>query len=155
MHVSKLWSLVTAGALDLLALVGCSEGVRITFHPTDTSFSPRPRASQPKVYLDRDQVPRVALRSVGIIEVSGRDAAAKAARKGQALGCWALVEHSVLDSIERRPQAKVPSSGLSETNALVAHGGVHPVTSVRPSVVRQFDCVMAETNQQPDRPIIM
>jgi hypothetical protein len=99
----------------LLLTAGCARGVRTSFHPTDPSFTPR-ATSRPRVYLHAADVPREALRSVGIIEVTVPDrswhqrAVDAAAVKGQAIGCVMLVEHDAFAALGRR--------------ATLAHGAV-------------------------------
>lgn len=153
------------GVLGSLVLAGCSASVRVAFRATDASFRPSARASKPNVYLQRDEVPQVALRSVGIIEVTaaaseGAEVTIKAAAKGKELGCWALVDHSVFEGMRGSPmQRGRQSSGFDGTNALLAHaglahGGAKMSKPVRP-LVTQFDCVLKEESQLRATPIVM
>jgi hypothetical protein len=155
---------VFTGALGALALAGCSASVRVAFHPTDISFTPTPRDSEPNVYLARNEVPQVTLRSVGIIEITAplSEASKAAAAKGKELGCWALIEHSVFDRMQSGSQMprETRSSRPAEANVLVAHGGIDhvrgdPTRRAKHSLVTQFDCVMNEDKQTPAAPIVM
>lgn len=130
----------------LLGFMGCAHSGHIAFQSTDSSFRPRPRSSAPDVYRRRDSVPQVALRSVGIIEVSGSEASARAAAKGQELGCWALIEHSIFDGNEQPvPTEPRSSAGSPENSRLFGHGTMHAVSSVKTPLALQFDCVLLAT----------
>jgi len=154
------------GILGSLVLAGCSASVRVAFRTTDASFRPSPRASEPKVYLQRDEVPQVALRSVGIIEVTAAasesaEVTIKASAKGKELGCWALVDHSLFDEMQRGSQTRggTQSSGFSGTNALLAHGGMDhgrvQVSKPANPLVTLFDCVMKVEDKPRATPIVI
>lgn len=144
---------ISALAIKLMALpsfMACAHSGHITFQSTDSSFHPRSRASAPDVYRRRDSVPHVALRSVGIIEVSGSEASARAAAKGQELGCWALIEHSIYDDVEPPVPGEHRSSVDSpENDRLFGHGTMHAVSTVKAPSALRFDCVMLETPTSP------
>lgn len=134
------------------ALVACSgSSVRAVFHPSDPSFRATP-GTLPRAYLENelDAVPRVPMRSVGLIEVtvpasSGMHRVVEAAaEKGRELGCWILVERSAFATLQS-------SAALSfGARAYLAHGGGGGHGPVPPtgaqasdgSITAEFDCVM-------------
>lgn len=87
--------------------IGCGVSTRSVFHPTDRSFRPAP-GSKPAVYLSIDDVPKLGMRSVGLIEVtvpesSGiKGAIDVASKKGSELGCWILIEESIFATVQMR-----------------------------------------------------
>ena len=128
------------------SLIGCAGGARASFHPRDPTFHPGPGPA-PRVYLHGDVagVPKVGLRSVGIIEVTvleSKDiqrAINAAVDKGRELGCWILIEHSAF--------AETQSNAMNDRNTrfLLAHGPGLSVHTRSPSRSRtvSFDCVIA------------
>lgn len=131
-------------------VIGCAAGGHVEFRQTNASFKPSPRSSEPIVYRVGDVVPNVKLQSVGMIEVRGGDVDARAAAEGKQLGCWALIEHSLFDHLQRQPR----TSSSSEAIALFAHGGAPHVSSVRPPLSTQFDCVTTDESA-PAKPLVM
>ena len=120
-------------AMAALSLASCHGGARATFHLSDPRFRPTPGAT-PRVYLPADLagVPRVPMRSVGLIEVTvpergGIAAAAEAAAaKGRELGCWIVVEHGAFARLPAR------ASLAHGARVLLAHGTVGHVHHVAP-----------------------
>lgn len=116
--------------LLLPGLFGCA-GMNSSFHQTDPSFQPTPVSAggdSPAVYLNEKDVPKVAIRSVGIITIvawpgiSTEELRQKAAAKGKELGCWAVVEHSAFVMLH------LHTSALDKPGAtviLVHDGGGH------------------------------
>lgn len=90
-----------------VAMMGCSGSIRATFQSTDPTFRPSP-GPPPRIYLESNlhEVPETGFRSVGLIEVTVPESSGiqrmldVAAKKGQELGCWILIEHSAFTSIE-------------------------------------------------------
>lgn len=129
------------------AIVGCSGGIRVVFHPTDRTFIGRP-GPRPRVYLpmNLDELPKTGMRSVGLIEVtvpesSGIERAIDAAtEKGRELGCWILIEHSAFATVQTR--ASLDHGAV----IILAHGpGPHVGPSASPPVGKrtaQFHCVV-------------
>lgn len=139
-------ALVALAVLSGAGVMGCSGGVRSVFHPSDPAFRPTP-GPMPRVYLEIDlaDVPKVGMRSVGLIEVrvpksSGIERAIDvAAEKGRELGCWILIEHSTFARVE--PRASLDHGAI----VTLAHGGVGHVgrsPSPRASVTAEFDCIV-------------
>ncbi len=139
---------------------GCAGSVRATFHPIDETFRPSPGPA-PRVYVEGNiaDVPKVGLRSVGLIEVtvpqsSGIDRAiAVAIDKGRELGCWILIEHSAF--------ATVSSSAELDHGArmILAHGAGPTPQGGGPKrkLVTEFDCVIQTAvapiiAEAPERP---
>ena len=142
--------------LLLTGLFGCT-GMNSSFHQTDPSFQPTPVSAggdSPAVYLNEKEVPRVAIRSVGIITVvawpgiSNEELRQKAAAKGKELGCWAVVEHSAFLMLRLDTSAWM---GESEATVILVHegggggggGGGHGGGSGSRSD-RRFDCVVRD-----------
>ncbi len=130
-----------------VVVAACSSGIRSSFLATDPSFTPSPGAT-PMVYLDPSEVPRIPLRSVGIIEVtvpgsSGVSGAVEAAAaKGREIGCAMLVEHSVFDEVVSRARG-----GGHGATFVFAHGGGpepahHESSSDDGTLTAEFDCVV-------------
>ena len=115
------------GALLLLmGPLGCAE-LSTSFHQTDHAFRPTPaRGGSPAVYMDPRDVPRVHMRSVGVITilapagVGSRALVRAAAAKGEELGCWAVVEHSVYLLVQGRDSSW---DGEPMVMLLPVHGG--------------------------------
>ena len=116
--------------LLLTGLFGCT-GMNSSFHQTDPSFQPAPvfaGGGSPAVYLNEKEVPRVPIRSVGIITVaawpgiSAEELRQKAAAKGKELGCWAVIEHSAFLMLQVHPSAWM---GESEAKVILVHDGGH------------------------------
>ena len=136
----------------IVAFVSCSgSSIRAAFHPTDPSFRGTPGPA-PRAYLENeiDAVPKVSMRSVGLIEVtvpasSGiRRTVEAAVEKGRELGCWILVEHSAFATLQS-------SSSLAfGARIYLAHGGGGhgPSTSgdgasaSDGTLTAEFDCVV-------------
>lgn len=161
-NASALTAIVEAGRMCgvmtrffiFAALLACAgSSVRAVFHPSDPSFRATPGAL-PRAYLENelDAVPRVPMRSVGLIEVtvpasSGmRRVVEAAAEKGRQLGCWILVEHSAFATLQS--SAALPFGA----RAYLAHGGGGggghgPVAASGAqasdgAITGEFDCVM-------------
>lgn len=134
------------------ALLACSgASVQTAFHPSDPSFRGAPGPA-PRAYLENelDGVPKVRMRSVGLIEVtvpasSGIHRAVEAAVvKGRELGCWILVEHSAFATLQSG--ASLPFGA----RIYLAHGGgghspSAPAAGAQASdgtVTAEFDCVL-------------
>jgi hypothetical protein len=134
-----------AAVISLASLASCGSSARPVFHASDPSFRPAPGA-RPPVYLPLDlaDVPRVQMRSVGIIEVTvpargGLEAAAElAAAKGRELGCWIVVEHGAFARLQAR------ASLAFGARVLLAHGGGSHLPHAAPPArqTAQFDCVL-------------
>ncbi len=131
--------------------VACSAGIKSSFKPTDTSFVAAPGTSPP-VYLYPADVPKLAWRSVGIIEVtipgssSLTDTIKAAAAKGKQVGCAALIEHSVFAHMKTESWYGGPDGARLR----LVHGGgassspqAAPSKSAsRPAETTRFDCVL-------------
>lgn len=96
-----------------------------------------------------DEVPKSGIRSVGLIEVtvpesSGMQRALDvAAKKGQELGCWILVEHSAFATIESGAATRFGAA------VILAHGGGHNAGASSHSgessggtLSAEFDCIL-------------
>lgn len=142
-----------------ITTAGCS-GVQISFRRTDPSFvaSPLEGAVTPRVYFFAEDVPKVPLRSVGIVEVSvpgGHRDEMKAftdgaVAKGKELGCWALVRHTVYERIQKQARAwserhygvrLVHGSGSSGGGGGSSYGHAEPHGEL-PRRTESFDCVV-------------
>jgi hypothetical protein len=116
------------------------------FRATDPTFTPRPGPT-PRVFVERADVPDVALRSVGIIEVKARSregAIERAAAKGAELGCWALIEHHVFVYMN---QARL----VFGARVYLAHGTAPHVESIKPLTVLELHCVVRDESQRVPR----
>lgn len=122
-----------------MLLGGCANAGSVTFHPTTASFEPSPRASVPPVYRRGDVLPKVRFHSVGIIEVRAGDVVARAATKGQELGCWAVIEHALFEQTRGIPSASDRLTRFEHT--LFAHGGLAHGPTAPPPLSTRFDCV--------------
>jgi len=143
-------------AMVTITVGGCS-GVRTSFHPTDPSFVASPlQGASPRVYFFAEDVPKVSMRSVGIVEVSVPEGqreeirlAEAAAAEGKELGCWALVRHSVFLTIQGQPNAWLSwrsgvllvhgSGGMGGGSSYSGHFEPQPERSRR---TESFDCVL-------------
>lgn len=146
----------TRSFLPLLLLFGCT-GTNSSFHQTDPSFRPAPVSAggdSPVVYLNEKDVPKIAIRSVGVVTVaawpgiSTEELRQKAAAKGRELGCWAVIEHSAFLMLRLHPSAWTSES---EATLILVHdghdggggGGGDGGRSGSPSDWR-FDCVVRD-----------
>lgn len=141
-----------------MATAGCS-GIQTSFQPTDPSFVARPRQdASPRVYFFAEDVPKVPVHSVGIVEVSipggHRDETRAlmdgAAAQGKELGCWALIRHSVYLQMQKHSSAW---SGR-RSGVMLVHGsrggggggsgsyGYAEPQAERPRRIESFDCVI-------------
>jgi len=144
MMQSRLAAYALLGAS--MFVCGCGGSTpRAVFHPSDPTFREIP-GPPPRAYLDADvdAVPRVKLRSVGIIEVrvsegrGGKRAAEIAIEKGRQLGCWILVEHSAFPAVQSR------ASVAFGAEIYLAHGGAPHVAAPNPPRTFEFDCVVRD-----------
>lgn len=130
--------------------MGCSSSLRVSFHPSDSTFTPTP-GPLPRIYMESNlhEVPTSGIRSVGIIEVTVPASSGTqrtfdvAAKKGQELGCWILVEHSAFMNL-----ASKASSRFGAVVVLV-HGDGHAAggstggnASSGGTLTAEFDCVV-------------
>lgn len=133
----------TAALLLAMSVFGCASGSRATFRATDPTFRHQPGPA-PRAYLeaDIDEIPRVPMRSVGIIEVVARTSAVAravdaAVEKGQQLGCWILVEHSAFDNVQSRGALSF-GGRIYLTHGPAPHIGGAP----KSRVTLELDCVV-------------
>jgi hypothetical protein len=132
-----------------ISFASCGNSASSVFHPSDPSFRPSP-GPKPPVYLLRNlaEVPRVQMRSVGLIEVTvaerrGNTAAAEvAAEQGRELGCWIVVEHGAFTSLQTR------ASRDHDARVLLVHSGASHISHASPRARHtvQFDCVLQVTS---------
>ena len=138
--------LAIACAVAHIATACGGGGARVAFHATDATFRGAPGPA-PRAYLaaDVDAVPRVKMRSVGLIEVqvpkgggSGR-AVEVAVEKGRELGCWILVEHSIFATVQSR------ASLAFGARIYLVHGEAPHIRTSRPEWRKtEFDCVVRD-----------
>ena len=96
-----------------------------------------------------DEVPTSGIRSVGIIEVTVPESSGiqrtldVAAKKGQELGCWILVEHSAFMNLESKASSRFGAV------VVLVHGGGHTAggspggnASSGGTLTAEFDCVL-------------
>lgn len=135
---------LTRSLLFVACLAGCGASTRATFHASDPNFRQRPGPA-PRAYLeaDVDKIPRVPMRSVGIIEVVVPNSSVTARgvqaaiEKGRDLGCWIVVEHSVF--VVARSRASLDFGA----RIYLAHGPAPHISGApRRSAKIEFDCVV-------------
>jgi len=135
--------------------LGCGgPTTNIAFQQSDPAFRPAPGA-KPRVYLEGDEaeIPKVPMRSVGLVvlsvpEGSGIAGGLELARqKGQQLGCWILVEHSVFVSLHSAQSRVELAYGATIVLVHATGGGVghakEPKTEGQISA--ELDCVLQTT----------
>jgi hypothetical protein len=131
-------------AVVFVTVLGCGQTIRSTFQATDPTFTPSPGPT-PRVYVEsnRADIPRVKLRSVGVLAITvakkyGLSRAVElAADKGRELGCWAVIEHSTFETLQ--------SHALSfDARVILAHGPPHTPKHAGPptTLTVEFDCVL-------------
>jgi len=145
----------------IATLFACSGGsIRAAFHATDPSFRGAPGPA-PKAFLESEieAVPKVRMRSVGLIEVtvpasSGiRRAIEVAVDKGREVGCWILIEHAAFATVQSRASLSFGA------RVFLAHGGGghDPAPSSGGAqasdgtLTAEFDCVMQADVERAER----
>lgn len=95
-----------------------------------------------------DEVPTSGIRSVGLIEVTVPESSGiqrtldVAAKKGQELGCWILVEHSAFMNLESKASSRFGAVVILAHGGHDAGGSSGGNESSGGTLTAEFDCVL-------------
>ena len=130
--------------LLVASVLGCGPTITSSFHATDPTFTPTPGPA-PRVYVEsnRADIPRVKLRSVGVLTITvakkhGLSRAVElATERGRELGCWLVIEHGIFE----KRHAHALTFGA---RVILAHGPPHTPKHAGPPtrLTVEFDCVL-------------
>ena len=138
----------------VFGLLGCAPSTRTVFHQSDPTFRPAPGPA-PRVYseLNAGDVPKVPMRSVGLVEVTVPESSGiaraieLAMQKGRELGCWILIEQSAFTTLDTRASRIELAHGarivLAHTGGGGADHGAAPASEGK--LTAEFHCVLRAT----------